>query len=45
MFNRVVTNQTKTMVLLMVVFTTVILIFGDEGLCDGGLSCEFIIPN
>lgn len=28
MFNRIITNQTKTMVLLMVVFTTVILIFG-----------------
>ncbi|MCU7614592.1 HAMP domain-containing histidine kinase [Chryseobacterium sp. GMJ5] len=28
MFNKVVTNQTKTMILLMVVFTTVILIFG-----------------
>jgi len=28
MFNKVITNQTKTMVLLMVVFTTVILIFG-----------------
>lgn len=28
MFNRVVTNQTKTMILLMAVFTTVILIFG-----------------
>ncbi len=28
MFNRVITNQTKTMILLMAVFTTVILIFG-----------------
>lgn len=28
MFNRVITNQTKTMILLMVVFTTVILLFG-----------------
>ncbi|WP_144281331.1 HAMP domain-containing sensor histidine kinase [Chryseobacterium echinoideorum] len=28
MFNKVITNQTKTMILLMAVFTTVILIFG-----------------
>src|SRR5215510_10200819 len=28
MFNKVITNQTKTMVLLMLVFTTIILLFG-----------------